>query len=79
MGSIRRDSLWSRNSYKVMGETGTYVLKKNLTEQILITYIELHQGKIKIIQYLSLYVQRIKCSVSLETVCIIFQFAFCIS
>lgn len=28
VGSIRRDSLWSRNSYKVMGETGIYVLKK---------------------------------------------------
>ena len=25
--SIRRDSLWSRNSYKVMGETGISVVK----------------------------------------------------
>lgn len=57
--SIRRDSLWSRNSNKVMEETGICIYFKNLTEGIITTYIELLQGRIKITQVPSLYLQYI--------------------
>lgn len=56
MESIHRNSLWSRNPYKVMGETGVYMYISS-AEEILITYIELHCGRIiKIIQSLSMFI-----------------------
>jgi len=33
--SIHRDGLWSRNSYKVMGETGISVVKKSDRRKIM--------------------------------------------